>query len=266
MNKFLIIITSILVIFNTNSLAEDKALTVEEIIKKANCTSYYQGEDGTAKIKMIITDSNGRKRRRKFQILRKNINNDLCEDQNFFVHFNSPSDVKNTVFMVYKHVKKDDDRWLYLPALDLIKRIASSDKRTSFVGSNFFYEDVSGRVTTEDTHVLEKTTDNYYVIKSTPKNPSSVEFSYYITWIHKKTFLPTKTEYFDKNKEKYREYEALKVNIIDNFPTVIKSRMKDLKSKSETVMNYNDVKYNIGLKNNIFKEQYLRNPPRKYLK
>ena len=104
--------------------------------------------------------------------------------------------------MVWKHIKADDDRWLYLPALDLVKRIAASDERTSFVGSDFFYEDVSGRGLDEDVHELLETSDNYFVIKNTPKRPDDVEFSYYKMWIHKKTFLPIKTEYFDKTGEK----------------------------------------------------------------
>ena len=75
--------------------------------------------------------------------------------------------------MVWKHLDKDDDRWLYLPALDVQKRIAATDKRTSFVGSHFFYEDVSGRRLSDDRHELVEVTDTYYVMKNTPKEPGA---------------------------------------------------------------------------------------------
>jgi hypothetical protein len=55
-------------------------------------------------------------------------------DQDYVVLFSRPADVRNTVFLVKKHVASDDDRWLYLPGLDLVRRIAAGDKRTSFVG------------------------------------------------------------------------------------------------------------------------------------
>jgi outer membrane lipoprotein-sorting protein len=152
-----------------------------------------------------------------------------------------------------------------LPALDLVKRIAATDKRTSFVGSDFFYEDVSGRSITEDTHELLETTKNYYVLKNTPKHPESVEFSYFKMWIHRQTFIPVKTEYYNKQKEKYRVYEALKVDTIQGYPTVTKSRMKDLRTKGETVIEYSNVQYNIDLPDNIFSERYLRRAPKKYL-
>ncbi|MCB9964352.1 MAG: outer membrane lipoprotein-sorting protein [Rhodospirillales bacterium] len=241
------------------------ALSVNEIVAKANHAAYYQGEDGRARVKMDITDSQGRKRTRDFVILRKDIGDD-DKEQKFYVYFNRPADVSKTVFMVWKHVNGDDDRWLYLPALDLVKRIAATDERTSFVGSDFFYEDVSGRNPSEDTHELLEETDNYYILKSTPKKPDQVEFSYFKSYIHKETFIPVKIEFFDKNGEKYREGSAEAVDTIQGHPTVTKGRMKDLRSGSETVLSYSSVQYDAGLPEDIFTERYLRQAPTEYIK
>ena len=268
----------ILAIFMPPGITEEtaeKPLSVDEIVNRTNRASYYQGKDGRARVSMVITDSQGRERNRKFTILRRddpdptNPDNDsYTEDQKSYVYFQRPADVNKMVFMVWKNAEqgKDDDRWLYLPALDLVKRIAGTEKRTSFVGSDFFYEDVSGRNINDDTHVLEKITDNYYLLKNTPKDPDSVEFKDYTIWVHKDTFLPVKIEYFAKNGEKYREYSALGVETIQGFPTVTKASMKNLKTGNETVMTYEDVKYDLGLPDNIFTERYLRKPPREFLR
>jgi outer membrane lipoprotein-sorting protein len=168
--------------------------------------------------------------------------------------------------MVWKNMGKDDDRWLYLPALDLVKRIAASDERTSFVGSHFFYEDVSGRGINEDKHELLEETNNYYVMKSTPKKPGDVEFAYYKNWIHKTSFLPVKTEYYDKAGKVYRTYEASKVENISGFPTVVQSKISDSRIGGETIMKYNEVKYDVGTPDDIFTERYLRTPPRAQLR
>lgn len=251
-------------------------LSVDEIVEKTNCVAYYQGKDGRAQVSMTIKDSQGRTRSREFTILRRDEPpadkakeakaDSYCGDQQFYVYFQRPADVNKMVFMVWKHIEKDDDRWLYLPALDLVKRIAASDERTSFVGSDFFYEDVSGRNIAEDQHELVETTDNYYVLKNTPKKPELVEFSYFKMWIHKGTFIPVKTEYYSKQGEKYREYEALKVETIQGYPTVTTSRMKDLRTKGETVLEYSKVDYDIGLPGDIFSERYLRRAPIQYLR
>ncbi len=233
---------------------------VEEIVEKANLAAYYAGDDGRAEVEMTIVDGQGRTREREFVILRKDGHDG--GPQNFYVYFRKPSDVRKMVFMVHKHIDKDDDRWLYLPALDLVKRIAASDKRTSFVGSNFFYEDVSGRAVAEDVHELTETTDQYYVLKNTPKDPGSVEFAHYTVWIDKNTFMPMKAEYVDKQGRKYREVEALEVKEIQGRPTVVKSRVKDLQTGGETVSVFTEVTYDIGLDEKIFTERYLRRPPR----
>ncbi len=262
MNKKILAILTILLL--TLPLAVSRAITVDEIVTKANLASYYGGNDGVARATMTITDRQGRRRVREFTILRKDLKDGGRQD--YYVYFYRPGDVRKTVFMVHKKVKGDDDRWLYLPALDLVKRIAASDKRTSFVGSHFFYEDVSGRSILEDTHSLKKETDTYYILSNVPKNPGSVEFSRYTIWIDKKTFLPVKAEYYDRQGKMYRRVEALEVKDVEGIPTVMKSKVEDIASGGNTVMTFRDVKYNRGISEKIFTERYLRKPPRKYIR
>jgi len=251
----------------------EKKLTVEAIVKKANLMAYYQGDNGKARVKMTINDyeekiENGKKkivtkntRTREFNILRGDVEDG--GDQNYFVYFIKPSDVRKMVFMVHKHadIEKDDDRWLYLPSLDLVKRIAAGDKRTSFVGSDFLYEDVSGRSLQEDKHELIETTDEHYVVKNTPKNAQSVEFSYYNVRIAKKNFMPMKMEFYDTKGKLYRIIESLKVETVQKYPTVVKSKVTDLNKRSFTLMEFTKIKYDIKMKN-IFTERYLHKPPR----
>lgn len=249
--------------------ANKKNIDVETIVNKANLMAYYQGNDGKAKVSMTITDKKGLSRIREFIILRKDIEDG--GNQKYYVYFLKPADVRKMVFMVHKNadLEKDDDRWLYLPGLDLVKRIAASDKRTSFVGSDFLYEDVSGRNLAEDAHELIETTDKYYVVKNVPKKPDTVEFSYFNVSIDCNTFMPIKMEFYDKQNKLYRIIESQKVETIEakegeniqKFPTVVKSVVSDLNTGSKTVMEFTDVKYNINL-DDIFTERYLRKPPR----
>ena len=240
------------------------APSVDEIVQKAELAAYYQGDNGRARVKMTITDAQDRTRNREFIILRRDVKDG--EDQKFYVYFEEPADVRKMVYMVWKHTTRDDDRWLYLPALDLVKRIAASDKRTSFAGSHFLYEDVSGRSIADDTHELTETTDTHYVLKNTPKDPKSVEFASYTIWIDKKTFMPTKAEYVDDAGKKYRVVEALEIKEIQGFPTVVKSRVQDLKSGGNTVSEFSEIRYNIDLPDSVFTERYLRRAPRRYLR
>ncbi|MFW6145985.1 MAG: outer membrane lipoprotein-sorting protein [Planctomycetota bacterium] len=261
--------------------AEEEKPTVDQIVDRANFVAYYQGADGRARVTMNIVDAAGRTRRRELTILRWDAprpdekDDDDKEapkkderytgEQKFYVYFHEPADVNDMAFLVHKHLDRDDDRWLYLPKLGLVKRIAGSEKRTSFVGSDFFYEDISGRNPDLDTHELTGTTENYYVLRSTPKDADSVEFSTYKTWIHRKTFLVVKTEYYDRNDKPYRRYEVKAVDRIQDYWTVLKSRMTDLRVGRYTDLTYAEVTYDLGLPEDVFSKRYLKRPPREHL-
>jgi len=257
---------AVVMLLTAQAVRAQEAPSVDEIVKKANHVAYYQGKDGRAKVTMTIRDAQKNVRTREFTILRRDGDGKEDRDQKFYVYFHRPADVNKMAFLVWKHVGKDDDRWLYLPALDLVKRIAASDERTSFVGSDFFYEDVSGRGIEEDKHELLKTTKDFYLLKNTPIKTESVEFSYYTMWIHRKTFIPVKIEYYDKRGQKYREYTAKKVDKVDRFDTVTISSMKDIASGSETTLTYDEVKYDVDLDDDIFTARYLKRPPRRHLR
>jgi outer membrane lipoprotein-sorting protein len=277
MNKpFLLAVTLVL---SCISIAAESETTpsaipsVDEIVNKANLVAYYQGVDGKSKVNMTITDKQGRTRTRDFTILRKTVQSG--GDQKYFVYFLGPADVRKMVFMVHKHTAQgtDDDRWLYLPNLDLVKRIAAGDKRTSFVGSDFLYEDVSGRNLAEDKHELIKTDEQYFVVKNTPLKPETVEFSYYLVSIDRKNYMPMKMEFYDKNDKLYRTIETKKVDDIAakegdkevKYPTATEAVVKDLNTGSTTEMKFSEIQYNLNLED-VFTERYLRRPPKEAMR
>lgn len=238
--------------------------SADDIIQAANLAAYYAGQDGRAEARMIITDHQGRIQRRQFTMLR--LNREPGGIQDVMVFFSYPSDVRDTVFRVVRHPGDNDDRWLYLPGLDLVKRISAGDQRTSFAGSDFFYEDVSGRDPAADKHKLLETSDEYYVIESTPIEAGKVEFIRYKSWIDKNTLLPVKVEYFNSRDEVYRRMENLKVENIEGHPTAVAGRITDLSRGSKTELQMRGVRYDIGLSASIFSERSLRNPPKQWLR
>ena len=245
-------------------------IDVAEIVNKAEQAAYYAGNDGRSMARMLIVDEQGRKQMRQFTILRKDVPNEAgadTGDQRMLVFFSRPTEVEGTVFRVEKHaaLNSDDDRWLYLPALDLVKRIAAGDKRTSFVGSHFFYEDVSGRATAQDSFELLEQTQTHYRLKATPKDTALVEFSHYVVEIDKDTYLPTLINFY-KGDNNYRRVEAVTIETIQGNPTVVRSKVTDLTSGGYTLMEFRGIEYDIGLPDSIFSERSLRVPPQNYIK
>ena len=270
------IITMFAVITAVGVPLDSFAQSAEEIMKKSHLTYYYPGDDGVGNIEMKLTDKRGKERVRKFIMLRKDI--EEGGQQKYFIYFIEPNDVRRMTFMVWKHVDKDDDRWIYIPSLDLVRRIAARDKNSSFVGSDFTYEDISGRHWTEDTHeilprletaswqqdVLEGA--EVYVIKSTPVDPKNSKFKYKLSWIDKTRFLPLREEYYDTKEKLVRVFTADEIKKIDGEFIVTKRTMEDRKKGHTTVVAFSEIRLNVGIEDNIFTERFLRRPPAKYIK
>jgi outer membrane lipoprotein-sorting protein len=227
-----------------------------------------------AKVIMELIAKGGGKRTRVMTMLRRNEKEG--GNQKYFIYFHKPGDVRRMTFMVWKYPKKEDDRWIFVPAVDLIRRIAADDKRSSFVGSDFTYEDVSGRDVASDTHSLlrsEKLENrDCFVIESIPKEPT--EYIKRLSWIDKKSFLPLKEEYYDAQNELFRVFTADKIEDIkvgegtteNVFPTVTRRTMKNLKTGHRSEVVYKSVSYNLGLGNKDFSERHMRRPPRSWIR
>jgi len=239
----------------------------DEIAKKSHLAYYYAANDGVAEVHMTITNKRGKERVREFTMLRL----DLAEggNQMYYTYFRKPSDVARLTFMVHKVADGNDKRWIYVPAVDLIKPISADDKNSSFVGSDFTYEDVSGRHWTEDNHkfLREDELDGkpVYVIEAVPKTPYK-GFAKKISYIDKENFLPLKEEYYDKKGNLERVFRAEKIEDINGVLTVTRRSMENVKKGSKTVVEFSQITYNAGIPKDIFTERYMKNPPRKFIK
>jgi outer membrane lipoprotein-sorting protein len=253
---------------------QEKPPEAAAIIEQSQRAFYYPGDDMKAKVTMELIDRDGGKRTRVMTMLRR----DETEggNQKYFIYFHEPGDVRRMTFMVWKYPKKEDDRWIFVPAVDLIRRIAADDKRSSFVGSDFTYEDVSGRDVNADTHSLvreEKLGDRVcYVIQSLPK--ATADYARRLSWIDKENFLSLKEEYYDAQEELFRVFSADKVEAVavgegDKrlvFPTVTQRTMKNVKTGHRTEVRFTSITYNLGLEDGDFSERRMRRPPREWTK
>jgi len=240
--------------------------SANEIVKRSLEAFYYAGNDMRAKVTMKLINPQGQVREREMTMLRINLG--TSGDQRYYIYFHGPADVKGTSFMVWKYPAKESDRWIYIPTLRLVKRVAADDKRSSFVGSDFTYEDVSGRDLEDDAHALlrkEKLGGRpTYVIESKPK--ASADYSRRLSWIDSERGLPLKEEYLDARNEPLRVFTADKVEQTGKQWTVTARSMKNLQSGHRTEVVYQAVEYDIGLKPDIFTERYLRDAPAQWVR
>lgn len=235
--------------------------SAEEIVQKQLASFYQAGKDFQGKVSMRLTNAQGSKRERVMNMLRVNVG--AQGDQRYLITFEAPADVRGMGFLVWKYARKEDDRWLYFPALRAVKRVAADDKRSSFVGSDFTYEDISGRDADEEKHSLlrEDKLDerSVFVLESRPKEAAT--YSKRISWIDRERWLPLKEEYYDSEGKLQRTFKAEKVEDIGGHWTVTGRSMVNAQTGHRTDVTFTSVRYGLGLAEDLFTERSLRNPP-----
>lgn len=153
-------------------------------------------------VTMTLVNERGETRQRKIEALTSLQPNGV--DSDMLVRFIEPADVKGTSFLEIEHSASDDDQWIYLPALHKSRRLVSSNRKDSFIGSDFAYGDVLPPKVSLYQHTLlrEETVEGLpcYVIESVPANDDvkrDYGYSRKLTWVAKDSFHEVKTEYYD---------------------------------------------------------------------
>ena len=178
----------------------------------------------------------------------------------FFV---SPADVRNTSFMSWSYDKagKNDDQWIYLPALKKVKRISSDSKGDYFMGSDFTYDDLGDRNPSDDTHkILREETlegENCYVIESIPKDREYM-YSRAVSWIIKDKWIGLKKEFYDEDKELLKTLTVKKYEKIKDYWTILSSEMHNIQKDHTTRMELTNVKLDTGIPENKFTERMMK--------
>jgi len=209
------------------------------------------GDDGISDMEMILIDKRGKERIRKI----RSFNKDKGEDSLSILFFLSPADVKNTGFLTYDFddPDRDDDQWLFLPALKKTKRIASSDKSGSFMGSDFSYSDMSSLILDRYQFSLMKETDidgvPVWQIEAIPNEKAIDETGYTksVLFVRQDNFVMVRSVNWVKKGKRLKYFDVKKLEKIDDIWVPTEMHMTTKKGKKtlhKTVLISDDVKFN----------------------
>ena len=237
----------------------------DDIVARVQQAFYNPGRDMKARVTMTLISAGGDKRLRDLTMLRRNGNNG---EQQYFIYFHQPGDVRGMTFLVLKYPRRDDDRWLFVPALNLVRRMAARDSAQSFVGSDFTYEHVSGRDPEADRHTLRgeesRRGKECYVVES--RAQTAAEYSRKVAWIDKTTWLPVEEEYYDVRGELFKVFTVNEIRDVSGHATMTSRTMKNVKTGHRTDVVFADVAYDVGIETEVFSERYLREPPQRWIR
>ncbi len=247
-------------------LLANQAFAADDPVSIMN-TSFLASKvtDSVANSKFRLFNASGQERVRETKGSTKLI--DGTSDNRRLVNFESPADVKGTKTLLIEHSKGDDDIWIYLPAMKKVRRLVSSNKKDSFVGTDFSYGDVIGHKVEDWNHKIlrEEKIDgrDTWVIESTPKSPEVAEntgYSKRLSWVDKESRITLKGESFDTQGQAFKQFSAKNVQKVDEKnnkwqPMILEA--KNLQTGTRTVLEFSDYKANVGVKDEIFTSRSL---------
>ncbi|MEA2019197.1 MAG: outer membrane lipoprotein-sorting protein [Campylobacterota bacterium] len=222
------------------------------------------GDNIITNMQMQLIDKNKHKRVREMKTYSK----DKGEDELKLIFFLAPSDVKNTAFLTYDYADetRDDDQWLYLPALNKTKRIPASDKDSSFMGSDFSYSDMTEPVLSDYTFkilkesVVKRKSGNQKVwqVQVTPKDQTVIDETGYlksVAYVRQDNYMVTRAKYWLKKAGRVKYMDVKKVKKIDGIDVATITTMTTKKGKRtlhKTILIQSEVKMNQDLKEDMF--------------
>ena len=218
------------------------------------------GDNAISEEEMILIDKRDKQRVRKIKSFRK----DFGEDTHSILFFEEPADVRDTSFLTYDYddESKDDDQWLYLPALKKVKRIASSDKDGAFMGSDFTYGDMTKRALSKFEYELLKEVEEdghkCWLIESTPINEEVVDEYGYVksrAFVRQDNYVVVRAQFQWKKGNEFKEMRVEKLELIDGVWTALEMTMKTMKNRKiihQTLLRTTSIQYNQALDDTMF--------------
>ncbi|MFQ5345018.1 MAG: outer membrane lipoprotein-sorting protein, partial [Mariprofundus sp.] len=242
-------------------------LTGDNIMQRVD--NRDDGNDLTQKIYQKLIDRRGGVRERHMVAFRK----DYGRDSKSISYFLKPANIRDTALLTYDYdgTARDDDQWLYLPALKKVRRISASDRGDYFMGTDFTFEDIKQTPELEDynwTLLGSETVDGHdcWAVQGVPKTDElkkNLGYSKTVNYIRKDIDMAIRIDYWDRKGQELKHFHATEVQQIQGIWTATKMEMENAQTGHKTEMVFSDQQYNTGLSDRKFSERMLKRGYRK---
>jgi len=238
-----------------------------------NAEERYNGDSRENNSTMVMINARGEKRIRKMKQYRKDFGENL-KDEKTMTFFTSPSDINNTAYLNFDwdEENKDDDSWLFLPALKKVKRLASADKSDAFLGSDFTYTDIGSSKRHFWNYTVINESDmvdghDCWVVEGLPREEikgkviRETGYQKVNIWVRKDIFMKVKGKFWIKKGKRIKYFKVSEAAKIGDVWVAVTQQMVTTKAKRvehQTVMKMSNIKYNVPLDDSFFTTQQMK--------
>lgn len=265
--KFIVMFSGVLIGLLA-PVSQAKEMTADEIVYQSE--ERYDGKTQISEISMLLIDAAGNKRLRKMKSFRRDFGNSL-KDQKSIYFFEYPEDIKDTSYMNFdwEAEHRDDDSWLYLPAIKKVKRLAASDKSDAFLGSDFSYTDIK----TANRHYWDfsfvkqsEIVDGHdcWVLEGVPKKGGAEKakketgYDKLHVWIRKDNYVRVQGKFWVVKGKKIKYFKASDIENMNGIWVAKSNQMsttKNGRTEHTTVLKTTNIHYDREIEDTFFTTQ-----------
>jgi outer membrane lipoprotein-sorting protein len=177
------------------------------------------------------------------------------------LRFTAPAEVKGVALLIVNHTDRASDQWMWTPAIERDRRIATQDRSTRFFGTDFSFEDLEERDVDQFDYKLAggDTIDGAacWKIESKPRESKSSQYTSSLVWVRKDNYVAEQIE--DYSKEKLiRRIHYSDIQNVSGIWTPRTVEVYDANRKSRTVLKLEKLEYNVPMKEEDFTIEALR--------
>jgi hypothetical protein len=211
--------------------------------------------------KIDVVDKKGAVRSRKFTMRKLG----GTGNSKTLVRFTDPPEARGVSLLSINQGGTADRQWMYTPAIQRVRRIAAQERRQRFIGTDFTNEDMSERVLDDFTYKLigegeEIDGRKTYKIEARPVSPDKSQYAYVYIWVPKDAPYSTLAEMYDKQGQKLRIMKAGNLEKISGVWIAKRVEMSTPAEGTKTILTLEDIRFNTGLKEEMFTPQALEKP------
>ena len=258
---------SLLISFPTVLIGQDggrgaSSLTPEAVARALQ--NRETGKDSRGAMRMRLFDRQGRVRERSLSIAA--LRGGPGEGDKTLVRFTAPNDIRGTSFLVWEHPEGDDERFLYLPALGRVRRVAGQEKQESFVGSDLSYEDIGGRDVADYTYAFASENATWtapdgskhaaWALESRAKD-ANAEFPRSVSMVLKDRLVSVHADIFNRRNERAKVFDVTRLERVDGIWTALDLVVANERDKTKTELTTSSLRYNVGLTDDDFSRRQL---------
>jgi hypothetical protein len=227
------------------------------------------GRDSRGEMRMRLVDRQGRARERVLAITA--LRGEGGRGDKTLVRFTYPNDIRGTSFLVWEHADAADERFLYLPALGRVRRIAGQEKQESFAGSDLSYEDIGGRDVADYTYAFTSETASWtapdgsrhaaWALESRARDKDA-EFPRSVSLVLKDQLVSVHADIFNRRDERAKVFDVRRLERVDGIWSALDLVVSNERDKTRTELTTTSLRYNVGLTEDDFSRRQLEQATR----